>query len=490
MPNAHDGTPFDTLSSFRALGNMPAGLMSEFEQVISIARKFNDEVLKQRHLEVDLHVHQDPDYLPHDLVEKANQWGFYTMWLPKIVGGGGFNPCSLPFFCEEIASTCVTMANLISVHYLGVVGLTLSINYKLSLQIAHDIVSGQRNNKPTLCAFAITEPNAGTDSQYAELMSRGQLGCHAKKVDGGYRINGTKVFTSNGHISVWSIVFAFTDLKKPVQSMVIFAVKTGASGFETARKERKMGQKGCPASELVFTDCFIPDNQICFDFNWLSEEEREAAGRNPSGFSAAQGNVGAFSAGVARGAFHDALLFASNTKVDGSFLIDQEWAQCHLANMYKNATIARMAFVESVFSLLQTQGPQGYYRFNKYFPHSLVKHLVLPLITERVSKIIRNYIVRNFKTQEPDGKGAELGNRVTGMGSLAKVTASDLAVKNCQMALELMGKSGVRHNAGIEKRLRDSRLLQIYEGTNQMNRLNLFQHLIAPYCKTVTMYER
>jgi len=75
------------------------------------------------------------------------------------------------------------------------------------------------------------------------------------------------------------------------------------------------------------------------------------------------------------------------------------------------------------------------------------------------------------------------------MGSLAKVTASDLAVKNCQLALEFMGKAGLRHNNGTEKRLRDARLLQIYEGTNQMNKLNSFKFLVAPHFRTVKMYE-
>ncbi len=489
-PKGQVDVPFDVLGSFRALDGLPSGLVAEIEEVIRIARRFNEEVVKQRHLVVDLQVQQDPDYLPNDLVEEASRWSFYTMWLPKVIGGQGFNPISLPFFCEEIASTCVTMANLIAVHYLGMVGLTLSINYRLSLKIAQEIIDGASARPPVLCAFAITEPNAGTDTQYAELMDRGRVGCHAQRVEGGYRINGTKVFISNGHFSTWNIVFAYSDLKNPSQSIVIFAVKTGNEGFSAARREKKMGQKGCPASELVFADCFIPDDQICFDFNWLSEKERKAAGENSAGFSAAQGNVGAFSAGLARGAFQDAVEFAAETEMDGHRLIDQEWVQCHLANMYTNASIARMAFMDGVFALLQTKTPQKYFSFNKYFPHSLVRSLVFPLLTKRVSEWVRKKIVRGFKTRKRSNRRPQMGDLVAGTGSLAKVTASDLAVKNCQLAIELMGRAGVRHDKGVEKRLRDSRLLQIYEGTNQMNRLNIFKHLIAPHFADVSMYEK
>jgi alkylation response protein AidB-like acyl-CoA dehydrogenase len=59
------------------------------------------------------------------------------------------------------------------------------------------------------------------------------------------------------------------------------------------------------------------------------------------------------------------------------------------------------------------------------------------------------------------------------------VAGTDAAVKNCQMALEIMGQAGIRHDRGAEKIFRDSKLLQIYEGTNQLNRLNVFKRLIS-----------
>jgi alkylation response protein AidB-like acyl-CoA dehydrogenase len=72
---------------------------------------------------------------------------------------------------------------------------------------------------------------------------------------------------------------------------------------------------------------------------------------------------------------------------------------------------------------------------------------------------------------------------------MAKFTGTDMGVKNCQMALELMGREGLRHENGVEKILRDAKLLQIYEGTNQLNRINLFKTLITPASPQATFFE-
>ena len=78
-------------------------------------------------------------------------------------------------------------------------------------------------------------------------------------------------------------------------------------------------------------------------------------------------------------------------------------------------------------------------------------------------------------------KKAEM-DRVDGWGSLVKVAGTDAGMENCKLALELMGQAGIRRDAGMEKIIRDARLLQIYEGTNEINRLNTFKRLIKRTC--------
>ena len=72
---------------------------------------------------------------------------------------------------------------------------------------------------------------------------------------------------------------------------------------------------------------------------------------------------------------------------------------------------------------------------------------------------------------------------------MAKFSGTDLGVKNCQLALELMGQTGLRQDKGVEKILRDIKLCQIYEGTNQLNRVNLFKCLIAPAYPQAKVFE-
>ena len=82
---------------------------------------------------------------------------------------------------------------------------------------------------------------------------------------------------------------------------------------------------------------------------------------------------------------------------------------------------------------------------------------------------------------QPDAEARLYQHLTSGMASLAKVACSDFAVRNAGLAIELMGADGLRHEHGVEKRLRDAKLLQIYEGTNQLNRINYFKCLLRPH---------
>ncbi len=68
------------------------------------------------------------------------------MWLPKMMGGKGYDETSISYFTEELASVCLAMANLVGAHYLGLVGLSLSINYRLAYKVSMEIVQGEKNN--------------------------------------------------------------------------------------------------------------------------------------------------------------------------------------------------------------------------------------------------------------------------------------------------------------------------------------------------------
>ena len=481
----------DITSSLQAIAKLPKGIVSETKRVIALAREFTDREVRPYALDLDRRMFEEPDYLPWEFVRKANEWGLYSKWLPKAVGGEGINLPSVAIFLEEVASVCLSMANLIGVHYLGVVSLSASFNMRLFKKICAQTVAGYRSGQPCLISLAITEPGAGTDVEETELADKGDITCHAEKVKDGYILNGTKVFISNGPLSTWHIVIAYGDLKRPSESMVMLAVKTGTQGFSFGRQERKMGQKACPASELVFKDCFISEEHVCIDPDQMKHTPysvREISQRIIDFvLSPSRGGVGAFGAGAARGAYESALEFASRTKVTGRLLINHEWAQCMLAEMYKNVILARLSYLESSYanSLHGSFKPllsKPMYIINRYTPKLFLEKIFSSLLD-------RSSATRRARKQNLENQTVSAQQRTSGWASLSKFSATDLGVKNCHLALEMMGQAGLRHDRRAEKHYRDAKLLQIYEGTNQLNRLNVFKNLIGRSFPQATVFD-
>jgi len=482
----------DFLLSLKAIGNQPKGLFKEIQEVIALAKRFNQEVVIPNAALIDQRIQANPDYLAIDIVKTANEWGLYTLWIPKIFGGKGYSLPSLAHFLEEIASCCTAMSNLIGVHYLGLATLIASWHSTLTLKICSDVIRGEQLGVPRLISLALTEPDAGTDIEETLLMDKGLITCHAKRVDNGYIVNGTKVFISNGHISRWHMLFAFMNTTKPSENLVMLAVKTGTEGLSFGKIERKMGQKACPASELIFKDCFIPDEWVCID-----PSQTKQLVRNPSDttmqiidyiFSASRAGVGAFATGVARGAYEESLKFASTTKIKGTYLINYEWVQSLLAEMNKNVILSRLAYIEAnyassmhgMFKMMQNK--PTYYLF-KCLPSSFIQTFIIPILKNKWgTKILRWF---NYDRQKEEDIYL-----TSGWGSLAKFACTDMGVKNAQLAIELMGQFGIRQKNLAEKHLRDAKLLQIYEGTNQLNRINMFKCMISKNNPQVEIFEK
>lgn len=473
----------DTALSLQYAPKMPKAMVKETQEIIALARKFNEEVARPLALDLDRKTHENPDYLPWDLMEEVNRRGFYTLWVPKFFGGKGYSFPPMASFAEEVGSACLGIMNVIGVHYLGIAGLMLSYNLPLIKRVIGEVVQGEKEGKPCLIALAITEPGAGTDVEDMDLIDKGKITCHAKRVKGGYIVNGRKIFISMGHVSTWTVLYAYSDLKNPSETTVGMMVKKGMKGFSLGTHENKMGQRICPASELIFEDCFVPDDQVIIDA-WTAEKFTKQRLKEISTrysvytLSSSRAVVGAFGTGAARGAFEQALKFADETELNGKPLINHEWVQCMLAEMYKNVMLGRLAYTEANYAnclrgsykLLQFK-PVYYYQ--KHMPQAYFDTAVSPLLDYKSPTWLMQKTAYDWHSATDD-------LCTSGWASLAKFTGADMGVRNCQIALELMGQAGLRQDSGVEKILRDAKLVQIYEGTNQLNRINLFKCLIAP----------
>lgn len=490
---AQDPKITDVINSLVSREKLPQSkaLNKDIETVVALARKFNEEVVKPAYKQIDLEVSKDNDYLCWDFIKKANEWGLYSLFIAKMFGGNGMNIIGMYPFVEELASVCVGLANVVGVHYLGYATLCSSWNLRVINEICREVKQGEKTGNPCLISLAITEPGAGTDLEETMLMDKGKVETIAQKVEGGYIVNGSKVFISNGHVSTWHMLIAYTDKTKPSKTTVMLAVKNGMKGFSFGHHEKKMGQKACVASELIFEDCFVPDKYIACDANAFPENASKSRQEIVQMLidyvvSSTRAGVGAFAVGAARGSYETALEYARKKTVNGKLLINHQWAQSLLAEMYKNINIGRAAYMESAYAntmhgLVKTLFFLPIYYADRFLPSWYWTFIASPFFRLKIVTKLFRWV--NFYRYPLES--AEIQS---GWASLTKFGCTDLGVINCQMALQLMGIDGCRHDIGAEKYYRDAKLLQIYEGTNQLNRINLFKNLVSRNMQEVEVF--
>lgn len=471
---------FDVINSLDALHHLPRGLYRDIYRATVLARRFCDEVVRPYSKKVDLKVTEDNDYIPDDFIREACRRGIFSLWIPKMFGGKGMHFLSLYAFIEEVSSVCAGLANVFSVHYLGMSVLFATCNVKVINRVLRESIREEKKGNPCLISLAWTEPDAGTDQQEEQLIDRARVQTLAVKKEGGYVVNGRKIFISGGHFCTWHILICYEDLKKTAENIIIMAVKNGMKGFSLGHKEKKMGQKACVASELIFEDCFVPDDHVCLSRERLRpfrQGLKELNMRIINLFTpVSRTGVASIATGIARGAYETAMDYAMTKQIDGDYYINQQWVQTHLAEMYKNFSMARTAYLESAYANAMKSMISMLFRKDMFVLSNLLPRIFFTIF---VSPFTGLKIVNHLYLKMMLAPDARQGQYVSGMGSLIKFGCSDAALLNSNLAMELMGADGTRHDTGAEKYLRDAKLLQIYEGTNEVNRVNLF-HTIVP----------
>ena len=230
-------------------------------------------------------------------------------------------------------------------------------------------------------------------------------------------LNGTKAWITNAGISQWYTVMAVTDPDKRANGISAFVVNADDPGFEVGPKERKLGIKGSPTCEIYFTDCAIPLDRII--------------GEPGTGFKTAlktldqtRPTIGAQAVGVAQGALDASLGFVKERKQFGKTIGEFQGVQFMLADMAMQIEAAR--------------------------------HLV--------------YVA---------AARAESGEDVGIVAAASKCFASDVAMSVTTDAVQLFGGAGYTRDFPVERMMRDAKITQIYEGTNQIQRLVIARSLLG-----------
>lgn len=463
----------DQFASLVTLAKMRPRTMRLVRQDVEFMRRFCRNEIAPLTLSTDLAIQRDKSRLADEILEKAVQHKLGSRNVPRFLGGTSSGVIwSLNPAMEEAASVePALLTGVLGGQNLGMAALLFTMNFRVLDWVAKETVRAESAGRSFLLDVAITEPQAGSDMEEIELLPDAKIVTRADPVDGGYVLNGQKCFITGGHQANYHLVVAPTDLRHPAATFSMFLVPSECEGFSLGRAEDKMGHKAGVASELFFRDCFLPDANLVFTARDLPAERRELMLGLVLGLSRI--SIGALGTGVARGAFELALRESKRVRYRGKALIHHQFAQEILTDMLAAVFQARATYIEATHVLLgalrRDRVPSllnsPLFRFAYEFPPiRRIRH------SRRLQRMALSQVNRIPRS---------LVQRLQFYSSLAKVSGTDAGMQNCHRALELMGAAGLRHEFGVEKLFRDAKLCQIFEGTNQLNRLNMFNNYIA-----------
>jgi butyryl-CoA dehydrogenase len=439
--------------------------MRTIEPLRSQAREFADVHLRPRALEIDRRCAEDPSYFDWELVRAGAEHGMLRLLMPKPAGGAGGVATHTSVMMEELCAACPGIGLIFGANALGISPLLFSVSHWYG--VLADLVSSERAGSPQLMACAVTEPETGSDVENPKLLRRGRMSSQARRVAGGFRLTGNKRFISNGSIARWLTVTMPTDPARPVETLTWFLVDARSEGFSVIRTEHKMGQRACPAAELAFDGVFVPDEQVV-------GREGDGVATVLTVLACSRPVVGAIATGIARGAYERVLDWLQHDPAANG-LLDREHVQLELAAMAEQIHVARQAYMDAATQIdLEALGgtlSHPVVRSLEYLPVSICRR-------PRPRNLLVSEFMRDFTVGLLHRTTADRAlTRSLALSSLAKAHGADVAMRVTGAALELVGLRAGTVRAELEKLWRDAKLTQIYEGTNQINRLDVYHGL-------------
>ncbi len=437
------------------------------ERLLRKAREFRSRFIDPVAHELDREMLFDPHYNAHDILVRGCEYGLMSMPVPSFLGGGDASILDCAVVLEELCAGCAGIANLFGAHYLGLSCVLLGLSFNQFDTVIREMVEKEKRGEPVVFAAAVTEPMAGTDVEDEDFLRTARLMTFAEKVSGGYLLNGSKVFISNGSIAKYTVVSCAAERSRPVQTWSSFLVAAGTKGFSADKVELKMGMRACHAAVLAFEDCFVPDScemGIAGSSTYLTEVVL-AASRAP---------VAAIATGIARGAYERTLDYCRNRRCGSGRLLDRQWVQLALADMFAMLQTARDTYLHAGY--LFDTGVMEPLMGNRRLSDPVLElfaplRRTAPALKVTASRAFRKSVSDFVRLKIDDG----MKDRSLAFSSMAKFSCSDLAVRVCLKALEILGPAGAEERNFVEKSLRDVKLAQIYEGTNQLNRHVLYK---------------
>ncbi|OQX70868.1 MAG: acyl-CoA dehydrogenase [Candidatus Cloacimonas sp. 4484_275] len=377
-------------------------LTDEQLEIKEIARKVAEEKIKPVRAKYD-----EENAFPWEIVEVMAQTDLFAVLIPEEYDGISGKIVDLAIVTEELSRVCGGIALAFGATGLGLYPILISGSEEQKKKYLPPIAAGEK-----LAAFALTEPNAGSDA--------GGIETTAVKDGDYYIINGTKQWITNGGEADIYTVFVQTDKSKGARGASCIIVEKGTEGFSFGKKEDKMGIRGSATRELIFDNCRVPKENLI--------------GKEGTGFMIAMKTfdksrpmVGSQAVGIAQGAYEEAAKYAKERYQFGKPISSFQAVQFMLADMATQIEAAR----------------------------SLV-----------------------MSTARMIDAGAKKYSKESAM---CKVFASDVAMKVTTDAVQILGGYGYMKEYPVEKMMRDAKITQIYEGTNQIQRSIIAANLLKEF---------
>jgi butyryl-CoA dehydrogenase len=249
---------------------------------------------------------------PMALFRELGELGFFAMRYPEEVGGSGVGLQEFSLALEEVARGSMSLAGAVAMQSLmGTKFLHLLGNADIQQRLFQPALRGEK-----IGAICMTEPNAGSDLD--------AIATTARKVDGGYVLNGQKTWITSAPVADFFTVFAKAGEAK---KLTIFLVEKGLPGLTVGRAIHKMGVWALPTSEVAFDECLVPDTHR------LSQEEGDGEGHLRKTLAEIRIITGAMALGVARAALAEAVRYAAERQQFGKPINRFQAIQMKLAEM-------------------------------------------------------------------------------------------------------------------------------------------------------------
>ncbi|MBK23453.1 MAG: acyl-CoA dehydrogenase [Halobacteriovorax sp.] len=340
-----------------------------------------------------------------EIFTELGQLGFTGMSIPEEYGGAGMGLEDVCIALSEIAKSSISYAVTISVSSMVQTIINEWGNEEQKKKYLPALTSGEE-----IGAYCLSESSSGSDAA--------SLKTTAKKTENGYILNGSKMWISSAGLAKTYIVMARTG-EEGSKGISAFIVRDGMEGFTYGKKERKMGWKVSPTREVLFQNCFVPEEN-------LIGKEGEGFKVAMSGLDKGRITIGSLGVGLAQRALDEAVKYS----------------------------LERQQFKKAIFDF---QGLQW---------------MMADMATEvEASKLLVFEAAKQFDQGRLEQK----------LASMAKLKATDTAMKVTTDAVQILGGVGYTSEYPVERFMRDAKVLQIVEGTNQIQRVVIARCLKKQY---------